>query len=282
MELEPFISELANRANVMHRSFRDKPIIIYDDHRWLLNVLFKLYQSGELASPDLIYLDHHEDYAESLKKTELLSKIGVTDLEDATDKQFGAFVDYDLRTDDSDWLRTALELNLVKDVALFGGSCNDELRSGMNQYESEDGILHKVFKLSEDIEFEIGCRGQLGDHARSAEFADVRKFFKSGEYSYDGLLKSGYILDFDLDFFSIYSKECQSLAWPGKVFDDKLGQHSKSFRLIHQLILNAAVITICREPDFCGGIGESNSILEQLDCRFFNGSLGTEPAYRVW
>lgn len=280
MELYPLTIELSNRANVMHRSFNGKPVIIYDDHRWLLNVLFKLYRDGGLECPDLIYFDHHEDYAKSLKKKELLSKIGVTDLKAATEKQFGAFVDYDLRSDDSDWLQTALELNLVKDVALFGGNCDDELQKDMNQYESEDGTLHKVFKLSEDIESEIGSRGQLGDYARSAEFADVRNFFKFDASEYDLIWKSGYVLDFDLDFFSIYSSECQSLAWPGKVFDNKLGRNSKAFRFINELISNASVITICREPDFCGGIGESNSILEQLDHRFFEGSLGTEPAYR--
>lgn len=277
--MDYIMNDLFQRANVMHRSFKNEPIIIYDDHRWLLNVLFKIYKDGKEYTPDLIFFDHHEDYAESKSKSALLSLIGVADLKDATEKQFGAFVDYDLRTDDSDWLKTALELNLIKDVALFGGKCGDDLNYGKNTHKSEDGVLHNIFKLSDGLEYEIGSRGQLGDRAKSEEFSDVRMFFQSGKDSYVGLSKMGYILDIDLDFFAIYSNECQSLAWPNKVFNDKIGVGSKANQFLCQLIDNADVITICREPDYCGGIGESNSILEQLDSRFFEGSLGTEKSY---
>lgn len=57
-------------------------LVIYDDHRWLLNLLFYLYKLGEHY--DLIYFDAHDDAAGCEKKTILLEKIGVASLKPQT------------------------------------------------------------------------------------------------------------------------------------------------------------------------------------------------------
>ena len=67
------------RVNVMTRQTENgQMVVIYDDHRWLLNVLFYLYKLGEHY--DLIYFDAHDDAAECEKKSTLLEKIGVANL----------------------------------------------------------------------------------------------------------------------------------------------------------------------------------------------------------
>lgn len=48
---------------------------------------------------------------------------------------------------------------------------------------------------------------------------------------------------------------------------------------MESLLNRASVITICREPECCGGIGEANKILSYLDRYFFDGALRTEPIY---
>ena len=49
--------ELPHRANVMVRKFNDKTIVIYDDHRWILNVLFYLREKNlNLTSFLLVHL----------------------------------------------------------------------------------------------------------------------------------------------------------------------------------------------------------------------------------
>lgn len=54
------------RVNVMTRSTNTgKMIVIYDDHRWILNVLYKLYLYE--IYPDLVYLDAHDDAAKCKK-----------------------------------------------------------------------------------------------------------------------------------------------------------------------------------------------------------------------
>lgn len=40
-------------------------IVIYDDHRWILNVLYKLYLYE--IYPDLVYFDAHDDAAKCKK-----------------------------------------------------------------------------------------------------------------------------------------------------------------------------------------------------------------------
>lgn len=109
------LRELNGRANVMTRQTVDgKMVVIYDDHRWLLNVLFAA--NKYIDRPNLITFDAHDDAAECAKKSVLLRQIGVDELQNATAKQFGAFVDYDQRVDDGGWLTTAMELNLIDSI----------------------------------------------------------------------------------------------------------------------------------------------------------------------
>ena len=87
--------DLIHRANVTVRTFGDKKIVIYDDHRWLLNILFKWHK--EKQEPiNIVSFDAH-DAAGCANHSSLLELIGVIDLKDATEKQFSSFVEYEYR-----------------------------------------------------------------------------------------------------------------------------------------------------------------------------------------
>lgn len=58
---------------------------------------------------------------------------------------------------------------------------------------------------------------------------------------------------------------------------DKYVGDFKVHTVMNRLITEATLITICREPSCCGGIGESNKILSYLDKYFFNEGLQTQP-----
>ena len=275
---DALFKDLHGRTNVMtRRSERDQMIVIYDDHRWILNVLYALLRHDIL--PDLIYFDAHEDAAQCEEKPRLLEKIGVPNLLDATPKQFGAFVDYDLREDDGNWLTAAMELDIIGDVVNIGNRYNDNFKQWEGRYQSNDGIFHNVFELSEDIDFELGCKGKLGDTCKSDEYRGIRDFF-GVEHYYSNTssihIAKPYILDFDLDFFTISCDLEIAHGWTEKILSRRMPCLSKAGLFLKHMIDNALVITICREPDYCGSIGDSNRILSLLDYNYFKGYLGTD------
>lgn len=281
-DVQNSLGRLVQRVNVMTRYPFDnrKLVIIYDDHRWLLNVLFKIQKDRLLEGPPkLVFFDSHDDAGHTQRKSELLSHIGVESLFDASEKAFSGFVDYDTRTDDGNWLSVACELNLVSDVVVIGDKYSHNFEDMDGLYVSEDGIEHHLYNLSDDLEFELGCRGSLGDHAREEEFQELREFFNTS-YGYEHARvgeMTPFVLDFDLDFFTLDTNE-GTLPWPIRIWEKHFNGISTGAQFMRDLIKQAMVITICREPDFCGGIGGiagSNYNLQNLDNYFFEGQLGT-------
>lgn len=277
---DELLKSVYGRVNVMTRQTENgQMVVIYDDHRWLLNVLFYLSKLGEHY--DLIYFDAHDDAAECEKKSALLEKIGVANLIDATEKQFGAFVDFDQRIDDGGWLTTAMELNLIGDAVNIGNRHSDNLQGMNGQYISEDSIVHNVFELSENLEYELGCRGKLGDTCREVECRKLRDFFGI-EHFYrrygDMHVVRPYVLDFDLDFFTMSFNDEATHGWTPKILKKHFPDYSEQDRMLMELIRDANVITICREPDYCGSLGDSNRILEMLDRYYFEGYIGTDSS----
>lgn len=66
-------NDLFGRANVMIRqTINNQIVVIYDDHRWLLNVLFAA--SKYIERPILITFDAHDDAAKCEKYSNLLKK----------------------------------------------------------------------------------------------------------------------------------------------------------------------------------------------------------------
>lgn len=227
--------------------------------------------------PKLVFFDSHDDAGQCQKKTKLLSHIGVENLLETTEKAFSAFVDYDIGTDDGNWLTVACELNLVSDAVIIGDKYSHNIEEMNGLYTSEDGVEHHLYNLSNDLEFELGVRGSLGDHAREEEYHDIRTFFNS---HYDHVRigdMSPFVLDFDLDFFTLDTNE-GTIVWPQMIWEKHFAGLKSGAGFIHDLIKKAMVITICREPDYCGGMGGiagSNYNLQNLDNYFFNGQLGT-------
>lgn len=281
-EVEASLGRLTQRVNVMTRYPFDnhKLVIIYDDHRWLLNVLFKIQKDKLLLGPPkLVFFDSHDDAGNTQKRNELLAHIGVDNLLDATEKAFSAFVDYDIKTDDGNWLSVACELNLVSDAVVIGDKYSHNIEDMNGLYTSEDGIEHHLFNLSNDLNYELGCRGSLGDHAREDKFHEIRKFFDSkygNNYARIGEM-SPFVLDFDLDFFTLETNE-GTIAWPQVIWEKHFNVSNPGAEMIRDLIQKSMVITICREPDYCGSVGSiagSYYILQNLDNYFFKGQLGT-------
>ncbi len=80
------LGRLRQRVNVTtrHPLDGDQLVILYDDHRWLLNVMFKIQKEKLLPEPPkLIFFDSHDDCAGTRPKSDLLSSLDVENLLDA-------------------------------------------------------------------------------------------------------------------------------------------------------------------------------------------------------
>ncbi len=270
--------KLKVRSNINVHSFNDKYIIIYDYHRTILNVLFEAKKQNIFrCTPNLIFFDYHDDACINAPKSQLLKRMGVDKLEDATDKQFWSFVEFDLGTLDDDWLTVGMELDLIKNAIVIGAQKDGHIADYNNKYTSEDGNIHELYSIPHLVS-SLDNRGCLGDSIiKEPYYQSVRDIiqYHQGHFDYKEDINP-FILDFDLDCFTT---ECQgrTFAWPEMIFVEDYEYNPKVHSFIHSLIEKASLITICREPGCCGGIGESNKILSYLDRYFFEGVLGTFP-----
>ncbi len=267
--------KLSWRSNINVHSFNDKYIIIYDDHRTILNVLFEAKKQNVFkCTPNLIFFDYHDDACMNAPKSKLLEKMGVDKFEDATDKQFWSFVEFDLGVQDDDWLITGMELGLIKDSIVIGAENPHNIISQQNSHISEDQIEHKLYNITH-LGYELGCRGALGDHFKAEQYQAIRDIMQYHNERFDSNTYP-FVLDFDLDCFTTQCRD-RTFAWPELIFVEDYVDNHQVYNFIQDLIERASFITICREPGCCGGIGESNKILSYLDRYFFKGALGTFP-----
>lgn len=275
---------LSNHTNIEVYSFHDKYIILYDDHRSILNVLFETKKLGLFSTtPNIFFFDRHDDACNpQIKAKDLLEKWGVEKIEDVSSRDFWSFVEFDLSGLDDDWLLAGMELGLINHAVVIGQYENSNMSDLNNLFESSDGKVHELFDISH-LDYSLGSRGCLGDNViKEPYFENVRNIFEYNQPPYGRYDKfskevtNPIVLDFDLDCFTT---ECENnvYAWPEAIFREKYYDNETVQYFMYRLIERSTFITICREPKCCGGLGESNKILGYLDKYFFDGWLKMAP-----
>lgn len=275
---------LSNHTNIEVYSFHDKYIILYDDHRSILNVLFETKKLGLFSTtPNIIFFDKHDDACNPrINAKDLFEKWGIEIIEDVSSRDFWSFVEFDLSGLDDDWLLAGMELGLINHAVVIGQTENSNMRDLNNLFESSDGEVHELFDIYH-LNYSLGSRGCLGDNViKEPYYKNVRNIFEYNQPPYGRYDKfskevtNPFVLDFDLDCFTT---ECEDnvYAWPEKILREKYYDNEDVQDFMHKLINRSTIITICREPACCGGLGESNKILGYLDRYFFDGCLDTIP-----
>lgn len=275
------LSDLRQFTNFETYDFDGKTIVLYDDHRCLLTALFEASKLGLITSgTNLITFDRHDDAApireESWRLIDRFAKNGIASI---TSREFKDFVEYDISSRDDDWVKVAFELGLIKDFVNIGNVENTNISDLDNHsYISKDGVIHHAHSISLIKDELCPHHGALGDMCLYDQYRNVHEVFGYNlihtNKGFADNFKADYVLDFDLDCFTT---ECQSkvFAWPESIFASLYNNEEVGY-FMYRLISNSRFITICREPLYCGGIGESNKILSCLDRFFFNGCLGTK------
>ncbi len=271
---------LAQRTNINHYTIEPdyggkKDVLVYDDHRTLLNILFEIQKNKWIDGiPNLIYFDQHDDSVvlRDLSIADRLAKFGNRKIQDIESKEFWGYTEFELSTLDDDWLTAAFDFNLINDAVCIGVERDGNVHYTNERYADAD-IKHRLLTMNH-LGWEIGSRGQLGDTIKLDETSlYLRSLFR---YNTKETNSTRYVLDFDLDCFATDCLD-RTIAWPETIFYDKYVGDFKVRSLMNRLIADATLITICREPNCCGGIGESNKLLSYLDKYFFNEGLRTQP-----
>lgn len=279
------IGQLSLHTNIEVYHFNDKNIILYDDHRSILNVLFEAKKIDFFEkTPNLIFFDRHDDACNpDIKLKELLKKWNVKNIKDVPSRDFWSFVEFDLGGLDDDWLLAGMELDLINHAVVIGQKENSNIKDMNFEFKSSNGILHEMFDIPH-LNYSLDCRGCLGDSVINPYYEKVRNIFEYNKPPYDSFPKFSkevtypFVLDFDLDCFTT-DCEGKQYAWPEMIFKEKYYDNENVHSFMYNLINRSSLITICREPQCCGGLGESNKILRYLDYYFFEEQLNTNP---IW
>lgn len=280
------IGGLSRHTNIEVYYYNSKNIILYDDHRSILNVLFEAKKIDFFEkTPNLIFFDRHDDACNpDIKLKKLLKKWNVKNIKDVPSRDFWSFVEFDLGGLDDDWLLAGMELDLINHAVVIGQKENSNIKDMNFEFKSSNGILHEMFDIPH-LNYSLDCRGCLGDSViKYPYYEKVRNIFEYNKPPYDSFPKFSkevtypFVLDFDLDCFTT-DCEGKQYAWPEMIFKEKYYDNENVHYFMYNLINRSSLITICREPQCCGGLGESNKILRYLDYYFFEGQLHTNP---IW
>lgn len=249
-------------------------LILYEDHRSLLNVLFEARRLIGLSSPNLIYFDYHDDAVGGWTLPRILDTLGRRSFDEVAPREFWSFVEFDLGERDNDWLVAGMEAGLIRDAVLVGLQNYDKM---VRPHIDSSGRVHHYYSIPH-LDFSLSAVGPLCIGERNCIHDKIREVFG---YS-DGIFDANYppfVLDFDLGCFAADFVE-KTIAWPERLFREKyVGENGQISDFMKKLAARASVVTICRESGCCGGIGEANKILSYLDRYFFDGTLKAQPYY---
>ncbi|WPV01647.1 hypothetical protein SNE26_07655 [Mucilaginibacter sp. cycad4] len=274
------ILKLNHRANMHVISYGEKYVIVYEDHRYLLNVLYFLKAEENFKNPfNIIYFDFHDDAVKPHKSSiEITKKFRATL---PTMPEFWSFTEFNISTLDDDWVLNGMELGFIKDAVVIGAEKDDNIARINNRYSDHTGIDHRIYSIPHlwDSLDRNGCLGEQA--AITDDFKNIREILEfnnpRNRYTFTDTPETPYILDFDCDVFS-FDLLGKTSSWPysrmRELFLTEIDELNTTPRdFVERLIDRATIITICRETPYCGGILQATNNFHNLDTLFFNGEL---------
>lgn len=273
------LHEISRRANINHKYTSDNEVIIYEDHRTIINVLYFLKNKRDLnESVDLIMLDNHDDFCNPRKDT--IEKI-IQFLDSPNPRNLNEIVEFDLNHLDDDWVKAGMELGLINNVFLFN---SDESTINFREEYITQNFGTKYFYNLENVWSALGHRGVLNDLIKKEYkvlWDDFGWELNNGKFDFKKDRRK-FIFDIDLDCFTTRILD-KTIAIPEEIIIEKLTEQSRksyhyyysSQQFIKQLIRDAEMVTICYENGCCGGIRESQKIFNLVDHLLFDNEIGS-------
>jgi hypothetical protein len=164
---------LDQRANIRYHTVpTNKPLLIYEDHRYVLFVIWHAFRQGILNwdhPPDLLRFDYHDDGKEPLCGLERIQQINPREIEE---RAFLSFIEWELGCMDDDWIKTGMELGFFRHVVNLSVVKTQNFPNTINHYNDHSDNDHQIWNLRsfwEDFQYQ----GALVDLARRAELSNL-------------------------------------------------------------------------------------------------------------
>lgn len=270
------------RLNCKYRilSLREKHVVIYDDHRWILPLIFEAQEDKLVPRPcTLVTFDRHHDAIVPLPPAlEVITDIRAreTNYVDVVE-----LVESNLSTNNNDWLRAGMELGILGDIINFGAR---ETRNVQAEFEDHLGNNRKIHFLNLPGGT-LQHQGSLADIAKSEELQPIWDVLGWERNHPDGIFcfakgRERIILDFDLDCFAMDWTD-YLFPWDEEVWKEEFHKFSDYWStkglsgadVVNGLIDKAGLISIARSPIHCGGPAKVEKILSDVNRFLFYGEL---------
>ncbi len=240
---------------IIIKQLSTKPIINeFDHHRFSLYNWYVALKDNKIEKNSfLLFIDQHDDFAYS--EDELITEFIELDKNNLSEVK--NFVTNKLRSDNSDFIRLAMEDGLVGDCLMitdsdFSRQGDCRYKDGVHTFIDKKGREHKIFVYPSTLNLE-GGRGLFTDHIQHMS-KEIRK-----SIHFDDLEGQSILLDVDLDYFSIYKGGIHTPVHDN--FFDRFFEESPMFR---DIICDSNVINFALEPGCCGGRENMEEIRKKL------------------
>jgi len=273
--------DLSQRANINVKHTTNSDVIVYEDHRTILNVLFLLRKENRDSFPlNIVLFDNHDDACTPSK--DALKIISKFNRKEPSLRDFWSFTEFDLKGMDDDWVKAGMELGLIENFFLFNAT--ESSLSFQQDYRTKSYGIKRLYNIG-TVWDALAHRGRLYDVVKHAEFGELWSDFgwvydkESGRFNFQPVRP--FVLDFDLDCFSTTVLD-KRIAIPKELLNNKFeDEHRPSHHyyftyqsFVQDLINKSAITTLCFENNFCGGFNQAHEIFKIVDDLFFDGEIG--------
>lgn len=223
------IYDLSHRANINIKSTENSQVVLYEDHRTILNVLFYLKKNKKATFPiNIILFDDHDDACNPGEEALRIIK-GFNKTEPSL-QEFWSFTEFDLRNMDDDWIKAGMELGLINHLFLFNASQSNI--GFITKYKTMNFGEKKIYNLGY-LWDSLSHRGNLYDVVKKKEYGELWDDFgwvhnkKNGKFEF--IPSREFILDFDLNCFTTKILD-KRVAIPEEILFDKFTEnHQPSY-----------------------------------------------------
>lgn len=264
------MTNLSLRSNINVQKYNSKDVYIYEDHRYILNILYSFYLINKKPL-NLITFDKHDDFKDSNLNKKYFSEFHK---KNPTIEEFWSTVEWKLSGLDDDWIKTGMELNLINDIILIDGEVGGNLTSYPSSIKDINNKTHYIYRFPH-IWNGLNKQGWLVDTAQTSRYKAAWDILDWNPNLRCINNPKNFIVDFDLDYFS-YDLDNDVVAWPRDYINEKFNLEFGNIStksILNDLFSKCEFITIAKESECTGSIKENNKIMDMINYTLFKNKL---------